>query len=121
VTLSADRVGCWVNSGRIPRFLHPVRAGESQTSGAFQLRAQDGQGITNPAAMLEAAGQIVLNVRRVSEPETLGCYSHLYLTGAIRAHSSSGAGDDAVRAPRQCDEQTQRKQQETLREGDEEA
>lgn len=121
MTLSADRVGCWVNSGRIPRFLHPVRAGESQTSGAFALRAQDGQAITTLAAMLEAAGQIVLNVRRVSEPETLGCYSHLYLTGAIRAHSSSGAGDDAVRAPRQCDEQTQRKQQETLREGDEEA
>jgi hypothetical protein len=40
---------------------------------------------------------------------------------SVSARGSSGAGDDAVRGRRQCDEQTRPKQQGTLREGDEEA
>jgi hypothetical protein len=51
-------------------FCAPVRAGDSQTSSVFQLRAQDGQGIADLAAMLQAAGLMILSIRQVSGRET---------------------------------------------------
>jgi secreted protein with Ig-like and vWFA domain len=47
----------------------PLRA-DSQTSSVFQLRAQDGQGIADLAAMLQAAGLMILSIRQVSVRET---------------------------------------------------
>jgi hypothetical protein len=57
----------------VPEFLAfcaPARAGDSQTSSVFQLRVQDGQGIADLAAMLQAAGLMILSIRQVSVRET---------------------------------------------------
>ena len=51
-------------------FCAPVRAGDSQTSSVFQLSAHDGQGIADIAAMLQAAGVMILSIRQVSVRET---------------------------------------------------
>jgi hypothetical protein len=51
----------------------PVRARDSQTSSVFQLQAQDGQSIADLAAMLQAAGLMILSIRRVSVRETWAC------------------------------------------------
>jgi hypothetical protein len=47
----------------------PLRA-DSQTSSVFQVRAPDGQGIADLAAMLQAAGLMILSIRQVSGRET---------------------------------------------------
>jgi hypothetical protein len=47
-----------------------VRAEASQTSSVFQLRAQDGQGIADIAATLQAAGLMILSIRQVTMRET---------------------------------------------------
>jgi hypothetical protein len=42
----------------------------SETSHAFQLRLHDGQSIADLAAMLQAAGLVILSIRLVSQRET---------------------------------------------------
>jgi hypothetical protein len=51
-------------------FCGPLRARDSQTSSVFQLRAHDGQGIADIAAMLQAAGLMILSIRQVTVRET---------------------------------------------------
>ncbi|MDX6237580.1 MAG: hypothetical protein QOG10_2395 [Kribbellaceae bacterium] len=51
-------------------FCAPVRAEASQTTSVFQLRAQDGQGIADIAATLQAAGLMILSIRQVTMRET---------------------------------------------------
>jgi hypothetical protein len=41
----------------------------NQTSGVFRLRVGEGQGIAELAAMLQAAGLMVLSIRQMSERE----------------------------------------------------
>jgi hypothetical protein len=50
-----------------------VRARDSQTSSVFQFQAQDGQGIADLAALLQAAGLMILSIRQVSVRETWAC------------------------------------------------
>jgi len=42
----------------------------NETSGVFQLRVRDGQGIADLAATVEAAGLTILSIRQVTEAET---------------------------------------------------
>jgi len=46
-----------------------LRAEHSQTSTVFQLSADDGQGIADIAATLQAAGLMILSVRQVTVRE----------------------------------------------------
>lgn len=42
----------------------------NQTSGVVRLRVREGQGIAELAAMLQAAGLMILSIRQLSERET---------------------------------------------------
>jgi|tagenome__1003787_1003787.scaffolds.fasta_scaffold20941450_3 hypothetical protein len=71
---------------------------DHQTSGVFQLRLRDGQGIADLAATLHAAALTILSIRQVTPAE-------VWAPAAPRL-SSSGAGDDAADQARQSDLQT---------------
>lgn len=43
---------------------------DHETSGVFRLRVRDDQGIADLAAMLQAAGLVILSIRQVSTSES---------------------------------------------------
>ena len=57
-----------------PRVLRPTTGSQRDLSG-LPVAVRDGQGIADIAAMLQAAGLMILSIRQVTQREAWGCTS----------------------------------------------